>query len=127
MSGKKTTVLIADNEDSIRHLIGEMLGKRFIVLEARNGIESMEVSYMHNPDIILMDMFMPIKDGHITCSKLQSDERTREIPLVAISGEGGLLEEKLVLAMGAKGFLSRPFTKQKLKAVLSPLVKAAWA
>jgi CheY-like chemotaxis protein len=101
-----------------------MLGKNFVALEARNGIESVEMAHTHNPDIILMDMFMPIKDGHITCSELQSDVITGGIPLVAISGEGGLLEERLVLAMGAKGYLSRPFTKQKLQEVLSPLVKA---
>ena len=122
--GKKTTVLIADNEENIRHLIRKMLGKRYAVLEVKNGVDAVEVTHTHNPDIILLDMFMPIIDGRTTCSELQSDVLARGIPLVAISGDGGPLEEKLVRAMGAKGYLSRPFTKRKLQNILTPILQA---
>ncbi len=123
MSQKMATILIADDEDSIRRVVVKMLGNKYVTLEARNGEEAVQLARTNRPDVILMDMFMPKMDGCTACFALKKDEFTRVIPVVAMTGRGGPLEEKLVLTMGAKGYLSKPFKQKDLLDKITPLLK----
>jgi CheY-like chemotaxis protein len=63
MPDKKTVVLVADDEEGVRHTVGKMLGKAYLVLEAEGGEKAIQIARAYKPDVILMDMFMPKMDG----------------------------------------------------------------
>ncbi len=62
---------------------------------------------------------MPKIDGCTACFELKRDKTTKVIPIVAMTGKGGPLEEKLILTMGAKGYLSKSFTQQDVLDVVT--------
>lgn len=111
---KQPVILFADDEEVIRKVIRGMLGGDYALLEAENGEEAVRLAKSHKPDIILMDTFMPKMDGYTACFELKKDDATKSIPVVAVTGQAGPLQEKMVLAMGVNAFLSKPFTKEEL-------------
>ena len=68
-------ILIVDDEPSVRLLINEYLKDDYIVLEAQNGIEAIEVSFSQKPDLILMDIIMPQMNGISACNILKSSSK----------------------------------------------------
>jgi CheY-like chemotaxis protein len=79
-------VLVAEDADDIRDMVGFLLrSENIIVLEASNGQEAIEVAQAEAPDLILMDISMPIMDGFAAIDHLKSLEATRAIPIVALS------------------------------------------
>lgn len=119
MTQKKPVILVADDEDVIRKVMRGMLGGDYTLLEAKNGEEAVNLARSHKPDIILMDTFMPKMDGYTACFNLKKDETTKSIPVVAVTGQAGPLQEKMVLAMGVNAFLSKPFTKEELLRIIT--------
>ncbi|GAH86693.1 unnamed protein product, partial [marine sediment metagenome] len=65
LSGKK--ILIADDEPSVRALVKKLLSKKYIVLEANDGEEAVNIAFNQKPDLILMDILMPKMDGLTAC------------------------------------------------------------
>ena len=61
-----------------------------VVAAARNGLEAIEKTHELMPDIILMDLALPKMDGWEATRRLKADDRTRKIPVVALTGDGGL-------------------------------------
>jgi CheY-like chemotaxis protein len=122
MPDKKTVILVADDEEGVRRAVSKMLGKAYLVLEAEDGEKAIQIARAYKPDVILLDMFMPKMDGCTTCFELKNDELSGEIPIVAMTGKDGPLTKKLVMAMGAKGYLSKPFTRQDVLNAITPLI-----
>ena len=81
----KKRILIADDETGIRTVLGRMLGNNYVVLEAANGEEAVEIAKAQRPDLILMDLIMPKMDGYAACSQIKTNEVTRAIPVVILT------------------------------------------
>lgn len=107
-------VLVADDEPNIRSMVSKMLGKEFIVIEAANGEEAVDMARKQKPDIILMDLMMPQMDGYNACSKIKMDKETEPIPVIILSAIGNEYNKKFALEMGAEGYVTKPFTAQEL-------------
>jgi len=122
---KKTTILVVDDEESVRRVVVRMLGDEYVVLEATNGWEAVDIAHRHQPDIILMDIMMPKMDGYIACSKIKTDQATKHIPIVMLTAVGQELNKKLARTMGAEGYITKPFTQQDLLDAIYRLVKSA--
>jgi len=123
MSSEQLSVLIVDDEKSVRQVVSRMLGDRYIVLEAMDGEEALDMAHRHQPDIILMDIMMSKMDGYIACSKIKNDQATKHIPVVMVTAVGQGLNKKLAYTMGAEGYITKPFTKQDLLDEISRLVE----
>ena len=106
----KKTILIADDEPNIRLLVSSMLGKDYIVLKASDGEEAINIARCQKPDLILMDIMMPEVDGNTACSVIKTDQATRGIPVVMLTGIGYELNKKLAKVMGADGYITKPFS-----------------
>jgi two-component system cell cycle response regulator DivK len=79
-------ILVAEDSDDIRAMMGFMLSRKgFDVLEACNGQEAIEKATTELPDLILMDLSMPVLDGFEATRQLKVSDQTRDIPVVAIS------------------------------------------
>lgn len=121
----KKKILIADDETSLRQTVGRILDKDYVVLEAANGEEAVEIAKGQKPDLILMDLIMPKMDGYAACSQIKADEATKGIPVVILTAVGHELNKKFATEMGAEGYITKPFTVQKLLDVITPLLAKA--
>ncbi|WPB74723.1 response regulator [Archangium violaceum] len=80
-------VLIVDDYQDAREMYAEYLEySGYRVAEARNGLEAVEKAFALHPDVILMDLSLPVLDGWEATRRLKSDARTRSIPVVALTG-----------------------------------------
>ncbi len=118
----KTTVLVADDEASVRYVVRKMLGDDYTVLEAMDGEVAQDMARCHQPDIILMDIMMPKIDGYSAVSMLKADEATKHIPIAMLTAVGQELNKKLAQKMGADGYITKPFTQQDLLHTIGRLV-----
>jgi CheY-like chemotaxis protein len=111
----KRTVLIADDEPSVRKLVSRMLDKDYDVVEAENGTEAVNLASSLRPDIVFMDMMMPEVNGLSACYAIKASETTREIPVVMLTGVSYELNKRLSEdVLGADGYITKPFTRQSL-------------
>jgi CheY-like chemotaxis protein len=121
MTDKK--ILIADDEANVRLLVSRALGQHFLVLEAQDGEEAIKIARTHKPDLILMDLMMPGVDGNSACSIIKNDPATKQIPVVMLSGVGFELNKKLSLALGADGYITKPFNLPDLLATVAQFLR----
>lgn len=103
-------ILIADDNTMNRQL-GAMLLERAEqrVVEAANGEEAVAVAQAEQPDLILMDLNMPVMDGIDALHRLREIEATRHIPILAITGYPERWGRQMVLEWGFQGYLEKPF------------------
>ena len=124
MSGPKT-ILIADDEETVRSLVTRLLGKSYKVVEANNGEDAVKVAVNQKPDLILMDILMPKMDGLTACYAIKRNQATKEIPIVMLTAVDYELNRKLSQdVMGAQGYITKPFEAQALLAKISECLNA---
>ena len=125
----KRKVVVADDELYIRLLVKDILEPEFIVLEASNGEEAVRLTRIQQPDLVLMDILMPKLDGYTACYAIKTDELTKEIPVVMLTGVGHELNRQLSQEMGATGYITKPFNPTdllgKARQYASPLCATA--
>ena len=121
------TVLIVDDFDDNRQMYAEFLAySGFRVLEASNGAEAVEKATEHLPDLIVMDLSLPVLDGWEATRRLKSDPRTRHIPVIALTGHALEGHSQGARAAGCDAFLAKPCLPDKLlDTVRAMLDKAA--
>jgi two-component system alkaline phosphatase synthesis response regulator PhoP len=121
---KKTQVLVVDDDDKIRSIIEAILIPRgHQVLLASGGEEALNILATTNPDLILLDIFMPKQDGYSTLAKIKGNESTKEIPVVMVSGVGQDLNKKLANQMGANGYITKPFKAYEILEAVDQYIK----
>ena len=110
----KQSILIADDEPGVRLLVSRMLGEEYIVLEAADGEEALDIAERQHPALILMDLMMPKIDGYTACLRIKTDQATKEIPVVMLTAIGHELNKSFAEEMGAAGYITKPFTREAL-------------
>ena len=103
------TVLIADDSALVRAVLSEELTTRgFLVREAADGAEALDVCRQAPPDIVLLDVDMPVRDGHEVLVELRADPGTRDIPVVFLTGRIEVADAAEALRLGAHDYLRKP-------------------
>lgn len=110
----KQKILIADDEPGIRLIVSRILEKEYMVLEAADGEEAIDIAKEQQPVLVLMDLMMPKMDGYAACSIIKSDQATKGIPVVILTAVGHELNKKYAEEMGADGYITKPFTRESL-------------
>jgi CheY-like chemotaxis protein len=118
----KKKILIVDDEMIGRHLLNEILKKQFQVIEAQNGIEAVQLALTENPDIIVMDLVMPMMDGITACTQIRKEASTAKIPIIMLTAIDYYLNKKLAKNAGVDRYLTKPYDKQVLTSTISRLV-----
>jgi two-component system alkaline phosphatase synthesis response regulator PhoP len=122
----KQKILIADDEPGIRLLISSMLEEEYIILQAADGEEALDIAERQQPALILMDLMMPKLDGYTACLRIKSDQITKEIPVIMLTAIGHELNRKYAEEMGADGYITKPFTRKALLEEMRRLLPAVW-
>jgi two-component system alkaline phosphatase synthesis response regulator PhoP len=114
MNNNKRKIVVADDELYIRLLVKDILEADYDVLEANNGEEAVIITRTQQPDLVLMDILMPKLDGYTACYAIKTNELTKEIPVVMLTGVGHELNKQLSQEMGAAGYITKPFNPEDL-------------
>jgi two-component system, cell cycle response regulator DivK len=102
-------ILVVDDYQDAREMYAEYLQfSGFRVAEARNGNEAVDQAFALRPDLILMDLSLPGKDGWEATRELKADERTRHIPIVALTGHALAGASDGAKKAGCDSFVTKP-------------------
>ncbi len=130
MSDKKPKVLIVDDEPEIVTLLKAFFEKSgFEVSDAANGelaLKHLGVQPANSsvvlPDIVILDIMMPVMDGYALNAKLQADPRTAKIPIVILTAKGQKMRELFEMAPNVAAYVQKPFNPKVLKDLISNLL-----
>jgi CheY-like chemotaxis protein len=108
-------VLLVDDYPDAREMYSEYLQfSGFDVIEAANGMEALQRAVETSPDIILMDLSLPVMDGWEATRRLKADERTAEIPVVALTGHALAGISEGAKQAGCDAFVTKPCLPEDL-------------
>jgi CheY-like chemotaxis protein len=116
MNTLKKRILVIEDHDSIRLLIGSMLSKRYEVVTMKDGLEGMAWLVRGNlPDLILLDMSMPRLSGSEFLKNIRQSGFFKDIPVIVVSGNDGEDDIRNCLKWGIYDYLTKPFNPISLK------------
>jgi CheY-like chemotaxis protein/two-component sensor histidine kinase len=114
-------ILVIDDEQDIRQMFQVLLsGKNYEVRTAANGWEGLSLMEAERPDLVILDIAMPVMNGYQFLEKVRGDRRTKDIPVIAISGADTDLDR--LKELGMDEFLSKPFSGTVLLATVRRLL-----
>jgi DNA-binding response OmpR family regulator len=118
-------VLIIDDDDDIRLIAGLSLGRvgGMEVIDASGGAAGVRKAQDEHPDVILLDMMMPIMDGAETLKALRSQPATALTPVIFLTCKAVGAEVERMMALGAAGVLVKPFDPRTLSSDVRALMK----
>ncbi|MEI8313503.1 MAG: response regulator, partial [Verrucomicrobiota bacterium] len=112
-SGKPVVLVVEDNPDNLR-TVKALLGDRYRIVEAEDGIAGFECAQTFRPDLILTDIALPGLDGIQALQKIRQDETLRHIPVIAVTASAMKGDREEILAHGFDGYLSKPLDHEAL-------------
>src|SRR5437016_13624988 len=116
-STRRPIVLVVDDFADNREMYSEYLSfAGYDVIEARNGKEAIDAAQERLPDIIIMDLSLPVMDGWEATRRLKASDRTRGIPVVALTGHALAGHSKGAKEAGCDSFLAKPWPPDQLVA-----------
>jgi CheY-like chemotaxis protein len=108
-------VLIVEDESDLRHLYAQALATSgFDVIEASNGLDAIQHTTAHSPDVVLMDLSIPVVDGWEATRLLKADSRTAHITVVALTAHDESGELQRAKQAGCDWFVPKPCGPQDL-------------
>jgi len=118
-------VLIVDDSHMIRRIVGKILKEdNFEVLIAENGLMGYEMAKANLPDLVIMDVEMPIMTGIEATSKIRSDAVTTHIPVLIFTSLGDEKDIRMAKEAGGSGFLNKPISKEELRTTIFSILGA---
>lgn len=109
------TVLIVDDEQDIVDLVAFNLQKEgYQTLKAFDGLQALTMAAQHQPDLILLDVMLPGKDGWDVIRELRSDQKTQDIPVIFLTAKDSEIDEVIGLELGASDYIIKPISMRKL-------------
>ena len=119
------TILVAEDRDTSRELVRTLLEHSgYCVLEATNGAEAINMAQENNPDLVLVDLQMPIKNGFDVLRELRADQRFRFTPVVALTASAMIGDKERALVEGFTAYLTKPLSLSMIRSELGRLLNS---
>lgn len=112
----KRILIVEDTEDNRQILRDVLSGAGFDLIEAGDGEEGVKMAAKFQPDLVLMDIQLPVVDGYEATRRIKSDPALRHIPVIAVTSYALSQDEKKALAVGCSGYVAKPFSPRALLA-----------
>ncbi len=120
---ENVTILIADDDDDNRSLLREFFqDMNILFIEAGDGLEAITATQHSPPDIILMDISMPVMDGYEAIKQIKENITSKDIPVIAVTGFATPQDKKRITDAGFDGYLIKPFLRTELFQEISRFV-----
>jgi two-component system, OmpR family, alkaline phosphatase synthesis response regulator PhoP len=102
-------ILIADDDPDFRELLKQYLATEgYVIIEAGDGKEVFNLAVTERPDVVLLDVMMPSRDGFDICREIKSDKRTRGSAVVMLTVKNSLSDKLSGYVAGAQRYISKP-------------------
>ena len=117
-------VLIADDEPNIVTALEFLLQRNgHEVYVARNGDAALKLVNQYQPDLVLLDVMMPVKSGYEVCQRMRERADWRHIKIIILTAKGRGVEMSRGLSIGADLYMTKPFSTQELVAKINELLE----
>ncbi len=117
-----TSVLVVDDEPQVVWMLRFSLeAEGFQTLSARNGVAALDEIREHHPELMLLDVMMPVMDGYTVLEELRSMPAADRPKVVVLSARASLRDKAKAIELGADAFLAKPFSVDELIGVLRSL------
>lgn len=115
MLTEQQSILVIEDEDDIRELLVFNLTREgYAVVEAADGKTGLDLARSRKPDLILLDLMLPIMDGFSVCRELEKGSDTVRIPVIMLTARGETVDRILGLELGADDYVVKPFNVREL-------------
>ena len=110
-----TKILSVDDSRTIRLIVGKTFRPYdCVILEAANGEEGLAAAAAEKPDLIVLDITMPVMDGVTMLTKLKENETSKGIPVIMLTAESGRENVAYIAKLGVRDYLVKPFQDAQL-------------
>lgn len=117
-------ILVVEDDTDIAELIASNLERRqYEVLLAHDGVQGLDAAFRERPDLIILDVMMPLKDGHQVFRELRRDVRTASIPVLFLTAKAQLEDRIAGLELGADDYVTKPFSPKELMLRVQAILK----
>ena len=116
LASVKPAILVVDDTPENIDVLRGILGTDYTIKIANNGQLALKIASAHPPDLILLDVMMPVMDGYEVCRQLKADPLTRAIPVIFITAKAETEDEVQGLVLGAVDYLTKPVIPAIVKA-----------
>ena len=117
------TILLVEDDEMIREMVQQTLELYdHTILNAGSGVEAIERANADRPDLILMDVGLPVMDGYEATQRLKADPLTRAIPIIALTAAAGQEDRRRALAAGANEYETKPIDFDRLMTKMDTLL-----
>ena len=124
LSDTRVKIMVVDDESGVVISLKIALeSDNYNVIEASTGYETIEKARTEIPDLILLDIMLPGMDGYEICNRLRKDPLTKSIPIIMLTGRGGINDKIEGLERGADDYITKPFNFQELKARIRTVLR----
>ena len=117
MNTEKTILAVDDKIENL-DLLNMMLRKHYQILTAISGEDALILAEKENPDLVLLDIQMPVMDGFEVCKALKDNDKTKDIPIIFITGLSSEQNREKCLQLGAVSYLNKPFRLDNLRSTI---------
>lgn len=114
-------LLLAEDNDELRHFLTQSLAGRYTITACANGTEAWEAALQHLPDLLISDVMMPGMSGTDLCRKLKAHEPTNHIPVILLTAKATAQDQVEGLSAGADAYITKPFSVQMLELQIANL------
>jgi CheY-like chemotaxis protein len=119
------TVLTVDDSKVVRSMVTRHLKEYGVtIVEAADGKEGVKAALQHRPDLILLDLTMPVMDGHQALVELRRSDATKSIPVIMLTAESNRDLVLSILKLGVAGYIVKPFRKDAFDTEVSKVLGA---
>ena len=119
----KTILVVEDNQDNRELVVKVLKINGYDVIEAVDGQEALEKTRAENPDLILMDLFIPKIDGYEVTRRLKRDRDLKSIPIIALTAHAMKGDMEVALAAGCDGYIPKPINVRELPKQIEHFLK----
>jgi two-component system, cell cycle response regulator DivK len=114
----KRILIVEDQEDNRRILRDLLTNAGFKLIEATTGKEGVRLAELSRPDLILMDVQMPVLDGHEAMQRIKAQPELRSIPIIVVTSYALSGDEAKAIAAGADAYVAKPFSPRAMLATI---------
>ena len=116
-------ILVVDDEPDLLKVVTFRLRKLgYDIIEATAGQKAIALIQEHRPDLILLDLRLPIMDGWEVCRRVKADDQLKHIPIIILTASAGALNSEMTKELKAEYLLVKPFEPEKLLEIVKKLI-----
>ncbi|OGX36239.1 MAG: hypothetical protein A3C36_00445 [Omnitrophica WOR_2 bacterium RIFCSPHIGHO2_02_FULL_52_10] len=112
---KIKNILVVDDDPTMTAMLAKVLkDNKFQVKTVNEAVEGLEYAMTHKPDLIILDVMMPIVNGYNFCRLIKQEQAQKDIPVLLLTARDQLKDIEIGLEMGAEAYLTKPLNTEEL-------------